>query len=234
MALRGRPPFRPERKPEHRINDMIRVPKVKLVDENGTMVGEVDTAVARTMARDRGFDLVEVAPDARPPVCKLLDYGKFKYEEKKKKKVTHQKELKEVRLRPRTDEHDLATKIKHARGFIAEGHKVLFTVFFRGREQAHKEFGRAMMERIVRELDDIGKVEHEISQMGPRMHLTLMPKPAAVAKKPSAPSAPKPAVSEPPKTGESKPVPPAAGTAPAPTPPPATPPPPPTPETKGT
>ncbi len=186
---------------------MIRVPKVKLVDENGTMVGEVDTAIARTMARERGYDLVEVAPDARPPVCKLLDYGKFKYEEKKKKKVTHQKELKEVRLRPRTDEHDLVTKLKHARGFIGEGHKVLFTVFFRGREQAHKEFGRAMMERIVRELDDIAKVEHEISQMGPRMHLTLMPKPAAVPKKPA-----------PPKAGESKPP---TGTAPAPTAPPA-------------
>jgi translation initiation factor IF-3 len=196
---------------------MIRVPKVKLVDENGTMVGEVDTAVARTMARERGFDLVEVAPDARPPVCKLLDYGKFKYEEKKKKKVTHQKELKEVRLRPRTDAHDLQTKLNHARGFLEEGHKVLFTVFFRGREQAHKEFGRAMMEKISRELDDISKVEHEISQMGPRMHMTLMPKGGAPVKKADKHAAPKP------------PAPPAVPGAPAPAapPPPATPTPPP-------
>src|SRR2546425_507391 len=82
-----------------------------------------------------------------------------------------------VRLRPRTDEHDLQTKLKHARGFLDEGHKVLFTVFFRGREQAHKEFGRAMMARIEKELEDVAKVEHQLSQMGPRMHLTLMPKP---------------------------------------------------------
>ena len=169
---------------------MIRVPKVKVVDEAGNMLGEMDTFAARNIARERGLDLVEVAPEARPPVCRLLDYGKFKYEEKKKKKKPHQQELKEVRLRPRTDEHDIVTKLKHARGFIAEGHKVLFTVFFRGREQAHKEFGRTMMERIARELDEVAKVEHEISQMGPRMHMTLMPKPGVVKKPTTAPGTP--------------------------------------------
>jgi len=129
-------------------------------------------------------------PDARPPVCKILDYGKFKYEEKKRKKKAHhphQQELKEIRLRPRTDEHDFETKLKHARRFLEEGDKVLFTVFFRGREQAHKEFGRAMMERISRELEDVSKVEHQLSMMGPRMHLTLMPKPGVKPKPKQAP-----------------------------------------------
>jgi translation initiation factor IF-3 len=198
---------------------MIRVPKVKVVDETGNMLGEMDTFAARNIARERGLDLVEVAPEARPPVCRLLDYGKFKYEEKKKKKKPHQQELKEVRLRPRTDEHDIVTKLKHARGFIGEGHKVLFTVFFRGREQAHKEFGRAMMERIARDLDDVAKVEHEISQMGPRMHMTLMPKPGGVKKPGNPPSPPAPAPA---------PVPPPAAPPAA-----AVPPPPPKPETKG-
>src|SRR5262245_37329727 len=171
---------------------MIRVPRVRLVDENGAMVGEVDVLVAKNMARERSLDLVEVAPDARPPVCKILDYGKFKYEEKKKKKKAHhphQQELKEVRLRPRTDEHDFMTKLKHARRFLEEGDKVLFTVFFRGREQAHKEFGRQMMERIAKELEDVSKVEHALSLMGPRMHLTLMPKPGVKPKPKTAASA---------------------------------------------
>jgi translation initiation factor IF-3 len=122
-----------------------------------------------------------------------MDYGKFKYEEKKKKKAKHQHqhELKEIRLRPRTDEHDLQTKLKHAKGFLEEGHKVLFTVFFRGREQAHKEFGRALMERIAREMEEVGKVEHDVSQMGPRMHMTLMPKaPGAKPKQPAKPAPP--------------------------------------------
>ncbi|HEU4338963.1 MAG TPA: translation initiation factor IF-3, partial [Planctomycetota bacterium] len=125
--------------------------------------------------------LVEVAPEARPPVCKILDYGKFKYEEKKKKakasKRQHVQELKEVRMRPLTGAHDLETKLKHAREFLEQGDKVLFTIRFRGREQAHKEIGREVMGKISRALEDIAKVEHAISQMGPHMHMTLMPKP---------------------------------------------------------
>src|SRR5438093_12437406 len=178
---------------------MIRVLKVRLVDENGAMVGEVDTAVARNMAREKNLDLVEVAPDAKPPVCKILDYGKFKYEEKKRKKKAHhphQQELKEVRLRPRTDEHDFMTKLKHARRFLEEGDKVLFTVFFRGREQAHKEFGRMMMERIANELEEGSKVEHALSMMGPRMHLTLMPKPGVKPKPKQQEPAAKPPTTE--------------------------------------
>ena len=198
MVFRPRFPGKPERQFEHRINEFIRMSPVRVVDENGNMLGEMATDAARAIARERGLDLVEVAPDARPPVCKILDYGKFKYEEKKKKNKgkskQHVQELKEVRLRPLTGDHDLTTKLKHARQFIEEGDKVLFTVFFRGREQAHKEIGREMMARIARELEDIAKVEHSLSQMGPRMHLTLMPKGAATkGKEEPKKAAPKPA-----------------------------------------
>ena len=206
----GRAPFRrdlPTSKDEHRINDRIRVPKVKVVDENGVMLGEMGTDQARQIARERGYDLVEVAAEARPPVCKLLDYGKYKYEQKKKQKKSksklHVQQVKEVRLRPLTDDHDLMTKLKKAQEMLLEGDKVLITIFFRGREQAHKEHGRAMMERIKKELDPVAKIEHEISMTGPRMQMTFLPKPGATPPKPKPP----------PKAG-----PPSAGPGPEPTP----------------
>lgn len=192
----GRPPFRrdlPTSKDEHRINDRIRVPKVKVVDENGVMLGEMPTLQALQIARERGYDLVEVAAEARPPVCKLLDYGKYKYEQKKKQKKSkskqHVQQVKEVRLRPLTDDHDLMTKLKKAQEMLLEGDKVLITIFFRGREQAHKEHGRAMMERIKKELDEVAKVEHEVSMTGPRMQMTFLPKPGAKPPKPKSPPA---------------------------------------------
>lgn len=185
---------------------------MRLIDETGAMLGVVPTDEARRIARERGFDLVEVSPDAAPPVCKLLDYGKFKYEQKKKtqsaKKKQHVQILKEVRMRPLTEEHDLMTKVNHAREFLEQGDKVLFTVFFKGREQAHKEIGRAMMQRIKAELDDVAKVERDISMMGPRMQVTLIPKPGA---KPRPPAAAEPATPKAP-TSEA----PAAAPAPAP------------------
>jgi translation initiation factor IF-3 len=189
-------PFRrdlPTSKDEHRINDRIRVPRVKVVDENGVMLGEMPTLQAQQIARERGFDLVEVAGEARPPVCKLLDYGKYKYEQKRKQKKSksklHVQQVKEVRLRPLTGDHDLTTKLKKAQEMLLEGDKVLITIFFRGREQAHKEHGRAMMERIKKELDPYAKVEHEISMTGPRMQMTFLPKPGATP--PKAPKPPK-------------------------------------------
>jgi len=206
----GRPPFRrdlPTSKDEHRINDRIRVPRVKVVDENGVMLGEMPTLQALQIARERGFDLVEVAAEARPPVCKLLDYGKYKYEQKKKqnksKSKQHVQQVKEVRLRPLTDDHDLMTKLKKAQEMLLEGDKVLITIFFRGREQAHKEHGRHMMERIKKELDEVAKVEHEVSMTGPRMQMTFLPKPGAKAPAPKGPKAPPAA------------TPPAAGSPPA-------------------
>lgn len=184
-----RVPFRrelPTSKDEHRINDRIRVPRVKVVDENGVMLGEMPTDQARQIARERGFDLVEVAADARPPVCKLLDYGKFKYEQKKQQKKSRKKQhvqvVKEVRMRPLTDDHDVATKVKKAREILEEGDKILITIFFRGREQAHKEIGKALIERIKRDLEDISKIEHDISMQGPRMQITLLPKPGVKPK----------------------------------------------------
>jgi translation initiation factor IF-3 len=181
----------PPPRDEHRINDRIRVPRVKVVDENGAMLGEMPTDQARQIARERGYDLVEVAGEARPPVCKLLDYGKYKYEQKKKshksKVKQHVQKVKEIRLRPRTDAHDLMTKLKKAREFLEEGDKILITIFFRGREMAHKETGRAMMEKIKAELDDCSKLEHDISMTGPRMQVTLLPKPGYKPKPPAAP-----------------------------------------------
>ena len=191
-----RVPFRrdlPISRDEHRINDRIRVPRVKVVDENGAMLGEMPTLQALQIARERGFDLVEVAAEARPPVCKLLDYGKYKYEQKKKqnksKSKQHVQQVKEVRLRPLTGEHDLMTKLKKAQEMLLEGDKVLITIFFRGREQAHKEHGRHMMEKIKKELDPVAKVEHEVSMTGPRMQMTFLPKPGATAPKPKEPAA---------------------------------------------
>jgi translation initiation factor IF-3 len=191
---------------------------VKVVDENGVMLGEMPTLQAQQIARERGFDLVEVAGEARPPVCKLLDYGKYKYEQKKKqnksKSKQHVQQVKEVRLRPLTGEHDLMTKLKKAVEMLLEGDKVLITIFFRGREQAHKEHGRAMMDRIRKELDEVAKVEHEISMTGPRMQMTFLPKPGATAPKPKAPKAP----AAPSAGPGAPPTPPTAGAGPAPTP----------------
>ncbi len=227
-----RVPFKrdlPISRDEHRINDRIRVPRVKVVDENGAMLGEMPTLQALQIARERGFDLVEVAAEARPPVCKLLDYGKYKYEQKKKqnksKSKQHVQQVKEVRLRPLTGEHDLLTKLKKAQEMLLEGDKVLITIFFRGREQAHKEHGRAMMERIKKELDPYAKVEHEISMTGPRMQMTFLPKPGATAPKPKeAPAATATTPAAAPKTEPPAPgAPPAAAGAPAPTPTPAAP-----------
>jgi translation initiation factor IF-3 len=209
----------PPSKDEHRINDRIRVPRVKVVDENGVMLGEMATDQARIIARERGFDLVEVAAEARPPVCKLLDYGKFKYEEKRKKKKSakkqHVQQVKEIRLRPLTDEHDVATKVKKAREILEEGDKILITIFFRGREQAHKEIGRALIEKIKRDLEEVSKLEHDISMQGPRMQITLLPKPGGAKPKPAALPAALPAT--PPANEAGPAAPPAPSPAPAPT-----------------
>lgn len=150
-------------------------------------MGIVATDEAKRMARDRGYDLVEIASGARPPVCKLLDYGKFLYEQKKKKRESekkhHVQQVKQVRLRPKTDKHDLQTKINHAREFLVKGDKVVFTVMFRGRENAHKDQGRALLVRVSEQLEDLAKVEGNLRPEGNRMHLTLLPKPQTLKDK---------------------------------------------------
>ena len=139
---------RAKREPQQRIGHRIRVPEVRVIDANGDMLGVMSTAEAIKRAREQGLDLVEINPKAVPPVCKILDYGRFKYDEKKRKRETKRKqtvvEIKEVKLRPKTDDHDLETKLRHARRFIEAGHKVKCTVRFRGREITHPEkIGRA-------------------------------------------------------------------------------------------
>ncbi len=165
---------------ELRINDRIRISPVRLIDEDGEQLGIVATDEARSLASERGLDLVEVAPGARPPVCRLMDYGKFKYEQARKareaKKKQHIIHVKEVKLRPKIEEHDIDFKLRHARKFLEEGHKVKFTLMFRGREVTHPELGARVLERVLTELEDIAGVESNISHEGRTMTMLLAPR----------------------------------------------------------
>jgi translation initiation factor IF-3 len=168
-----------------------------LIDENGTRVGVIPLRDALTLAEERGLDLVEVAPNATPPVCRILDYGKFRYEQTKKEREArkHQKqaELKEVRLKPKTDDHDLDIKAKQARKFLLAGDKVKFTVRFRGREMAHPDIGREMLEQIAEELRDVATVEQRPLMEGRALSLLLAPSAKAKAQRERAAAQPQPA-----------------------------------------
>ena len=135
------------------------------------------TEQALALADEKGLDLVEVAPDARPPVCKIMDYGKFKYLQKKKeadaRKKAHSTTLKEIRVRPKIDKHDREYKVNRARAFLEAGHKVQFNMLFRGREMAHQEVGRNVMDLIVKELEEVSKVERPARMEGRRMTMLL-------------------------------------------------------------
>ena len=176
-------PQRPPAGP--RINRAIRVPEVRLIDEDGAQLGVVPTIQALEMARQKDLDLVEVAANAVPPVCKLLDYGRAKYEQTKKereaKKHQHAVELKELRLRPGTDDHDVDVRARSARRFIEEGHKVRLLVRFRGREAAHPEIARGQIDRIVKSLQDIAIVEQGPMMEGRAMFAVLSRSRAAAA-----------------------------------------------------
>ena len=169
--------------PEHanraRINDKIRVPQVRLIDQNGAQVGVVAIMEALRMAQEAGFDLVEVAADAKPPVCKIQDYSKFLFELQKKERSAkanaHKVDTKEVRLRPGTGDGDLEIKAKHAREFLLEGHKVSLQLRFRGREMSHKELGIEMIRKFARMLDDCAKIEQEPRAEGRGMNALLVP-----------------------------------------------------------
>lgn len=160
-----------------RVNDDIRAHSVRLIDEESNQVGIVDLKEAKRRAEESGYDLVEVAPDAKPPVVKLLDYGKYLYEQKKKdkeaKKKQHTIEVKEVRFRPQIEEHDFQTKVGHIRRFLESGNKVKVTIFFRGREMDYKEFGRELMTRIVEETEDLAKVDRTPDMEGNQMVMFL-------------------------------------------------------------
>ena len=165
---------------ETRVNERIRIPEVRLVDQDGNQVGIMATPEARRVAEQAGLDLVEVAPNARPPVCRIMDYGKYKYEQAKKAKESRKKQhtisLKEMRYRPKIEEHDFQFKTRHVRHFLEEGNKVRCFVLFRGRERAHTEFGQRLLLRVAEVLADIAQVETPPMMEGRSMNMILAPK----------------------------------------------------------
>lgn len=183
MGFRRYDPRR-RREPQQRVNNRIRVPEVRVIDAGGEMLGVLSTQDALRRAREQGLDLVEINPKASPPVCKILDYGKYKYDEKKRARETKRKqsavEVKEVKLRPKTDDHDLEFKARAARRFIESGNKVKFTVRFRGREITHPEKAREQLNWIVTQCEDIANVEVRPSMEGRTMTMMMAPKPAVL------------------------------------------------------
>ncbi len=163
-----------------RINEQIRVREVRLIDENGEQKGIVPTLEALKMAREQDLDLVEVAPQANPPACKILDYGKYRFEMEKKlresKKKQKLQELKEIRMQPKIDDHDLDFKSKHVREFLEGGDKVKVTIRFRGRELAHTELGLVVLKDVLSKLGDDYVVEKQPMMEGRFMSMTLAPK----------------------------------------------------------
>nr|WP_246539664.1 translation initiation factor IF-3 [Telmatocola sphagniphila] len=174
---RNAPP-RPGDRNNPRINEQIRLSPIRLIGANGEQHGIVPTAEAMMMARDQGLDLVEVSASERPPVCKLMDYGKFRYEQTRKsgKAKAHQQKVKEIRVRPKTGEHDIDTKVAQARKFLEHHDKVQVNVMFRGREMQHIEEGQRIIKMILEKLVDCSKVEKPPSLEGKRMTAMLAPK----------------------------------------------------------
>lgn len=167
-----------------RINHRIKVTPVRVIDEDGGQVGIIPTTEALERAREIGLDLVEIAPTSKPPVCRIMDYGRYKYEQSKKdklaKKKQHTSQLKEMRYRPKIDEHDYDFKTKHVRGFLESGCKVKAFVFFRGREMAHQDLGRRVLDRLIDEMKDIANVDIKPTMEGRKMNMILAPKPEIV------------------------------------------------------
>ena len=172
-------------KNQYRANEQIRVREVRIVREDGSEV--VPTRKALDMARQQGVDLVEISPNAQPPVCRLIDYSKFLYQQKKNQREMKQKqikvEVKEIRFGPQTDEHDYQFKLKHAKEFLNEGNKVRAYVFFRGRSILFKEQGEVLLLRFANDLEGFGKVEQMPKLEGKKMFLYMAPKKVAVVKK---------------------------------------------------
>ncbi len=171
----------------YRVNEEITVPKIRLINEAGEQVGIVSTKEALARARELELDLVEIAPKAEPPVCKIIDYGKFVYEQQKREKLQKKKQhvtvLKEIRLHPNTDTHDFNFKLRHAIGFLEDGNKVKVSVFFKGRELAYMDYGKQLLERFLEGLEDYGKVEQAIKAEGRIMHAIVVPKKNKKSKK---------------------------------------------------
>ncbi len=161
-----------------RINEQIRISPVRVIDQEQRQLGVLSTHEAMTLARESGLDLVEVSPTERPPVCRIMDYGKYKYERKKRQKVAsagHVTSLKEIRIRPKTDTNDRRIKLNHAKEFLEEGHKVQFTMLFKGRERAHKDLATGIFHDIIAELGEGVKVERTPAMDGRRMTMVVIP-----------------------------------------------------------
>jgi len=199
--LRKEPFRRTEPTQKYRVNRQIRVPQVRLIDAANNQVGVVSTDEARRIADEAGLDLVEVQPNAEPPVCRVMDFGKFKYAQKKKERGQSKAHstLKELRVRPAIDPHDLEYRLVQGRKFLEEGHKVQVVCIFRGRQRSHPEMGFNVMKRVAEALGDISKVESPPRMNGPRLNMLLSrkgqsshtgPSGAAPARKPAAAPAP--------------------------------------------
>lgn len=175
-----------------RVNRQIRAAKVRVIDKDGGQLGVISIGEALARADSAGLDLVEIAPGAEPPVCKIIDYGKYRYQitkkEKESKKSQHQVKVKEIKMKPNTDDHDLEVKTRHAREFIAKGNKVRLTCVFRGREMQHPEFGRRIIQKMLDDLSDIATPESSAKLLGRSLSVVLAP--GATKKKPNAPSQP--------------------------------------------
>jgi len=191
------------KQPEVRVNERIRVPQVRVIGEDGSQVGVLPVREALALAQSRGLDLVEVAATSRPPVCRIMDYGKFKYEQnrraRKAKKKQHQMQLKEVKMRPKIEGHDYTFKIQHAREFLGERDKVKLTVTFRGREIAHQDLGHKIIQRAIADLAEIATVESPPRSEGRTLTAVLMPRPAKTGLKAEDADSPavKPATAKP-------------------------------------
>ncbi|MFO0013697.1 MAG: translation initiation factor IF-3 [Planctomycetota bacterium] len=160
-----------------RVNNQIRISPLRVIGPDGTQLGVISADEALSRARDAGLDLVEVAPNERPPVCRIMDFGKYKYEKNKKSgHKTHQTKTKEIRLRPKTGDHDVETKVRQAIGFLKHKDKVQVTVMFRGREMAHVDEGRRVMEHVLNDLAEYSKLEQPPLQQGKKIIAMLAPK----------------------------------------------------------
>ena len=163
-----------------RRNELSHAREVRVIGAEGEQLGILQRNEAIAMAREIGCDLVEVSSNATPPVCRIMDSGKFKYEQQKKKQDAKKRQavvqVKEIKVRPKTDEHDYETKLKHIRSFLEDGDRCKVTVFFRGREIVHKDRGIEILERIVKDLEDVGKVEQEPRAEGRTLQMLVVPK----------------------------------------------------------
>ncbi len=167
-----------------RVNREIRAQQIRLIDETGQMLGVMTVPEALRMAEDRGLDLLEIAPTAQPPTCKIMDYGKYKYEEKKKAAASRKNQvivtIKEIQMRPRTDQHDFETKMKHARRFLLEGDKVKVNLRFMGREMAHQETGLVVIMKAIDYVKDLALVESPPKTEGKNLFALIAPDPAKI------------------------------------------------------